>query len=305
MADLKCAATSVTPDNSWKTTKFQLPVSSNMAFSSSTFLTVALLLFVLATSSEGLSDTATAVRQQETIFLSRCFGRGRAVRLCRKKRNGFCRAVRCMKENGNRGFSCRCRALPSPSPIAVAPNRRCTPGKSKCTDGYTCSCGGRCKRKVTLKIKAVGDDALKIYTCGKKIGSTPSFDKLAQITYEGACDNIIIEATNQVRLSGKVNPVALSVLVQMGGKMYGTKSETEGVMPLYAVGTFDPESGFEFNKGSFDYSGWTPVVVVDFLTMSKFKNIAMLESLGARPVCTSTGTAAPGTYGFRINAPYC
>lgn len=103
----------------------------------------------------------------------------------------------------------------------------------------------------------------------------------------------------------RTNPVAMSVLVEMDGMKFGTKSDTKGVRPLGAVGTLEPDSGFKYNKESFDYSGWTPVEVVEFLRTPIFENFAMLDSLGAKPVCTSPGNAAPGTYGFRIDAPYC
>lgn len=84
---------------------------------------------------------------------------------------------------------------------------------------------------------------------------------------------------------------------------FGTKSDVPGVTPLRAVGAFDPEPGFEFNDVSYDYSGWTPVVVVDLL--KKFPNFGKLDAMGAQPVCTSPDTVASGTYAFRINAPYC
>lgn len=272
------------------------------------FLTLLVLVLVLclARGSSAGEPALAAVRQgggPRNLFLSRCVGRGRAVKICRRRRNGFCRPVRC-REGERRGFRCRCRPAPSPSAISIRPNGACVPGGAvACTRGHRCSCGGFCRRTVKLTIEAVGDDRLQVFSCGRQIGATPGFNKLAKIEYEGACDNIIVRAVNLERNGTRRNVVAAAVLVTEGDAVYGTKTTVDGVTPIEGVGTFMPAAGFQLNAADFDYSGWTPVVPVEVLLTAS--NFMALGNRGALPVCTSNGTVSPGVYGFRLDAPYC
>lgn len=264
------------------------------------------LVLCLARSTSAAAPFLAGVRQDgapRNLFLSRCVGRGRAVKICRRRRNGFCRPVRC-SVGKRRGFRCRCRPAPSPSAINIMPNAACVPGGAmKCSRGHTCSCGGFCRRTVRLTVEAVGDDRLQVFTCGAQIAATPGFNKLARITYEGACDNVIVRAVNLERNGTRRNVVAAAVLVTEGDVVYGTAATVEGVTPIGGVGTFMPAVGFETNAADFDFSAWTPLVpVVQLLTASNFME---LGARGARPVCTLAGTAPAGVYGFRLDAPYC
>ncbi|KAI0556898.1 hypothetical protein FGB62_379g06 [Gracilaria domingensis] len=185
---------------------------------------------------------------------------------------------------------------------------RCYPPGSSAEDyPLRASSRGQCEKRVKVDIKIVADDGVILYICGQNVRQTSNFDELQEFTYEAMCDEFMLEVNNKGLSSG------VSVLATYNGKTYGTTgahqtNPIEGVGPLYASATFQPTGDWISNSPDYDYSSWTPAVLVQSILdidESIAPNFHRLARMGAFPINTQNGDLPPGKYGLRLSVPFC
>lgn len=160
-----------------------------------------------------------------------------------------------------------------------------------------------CQSKVKVDISFVGDDGVILYICGVKVRQSSHFDERQTFTYENVCDDFMLEVNNIALSSG------VALLATFNGQKYGTTSfdpkyRVPGTIPLFAVATYQPQGNWRSNPPGYDFSSWTPAVVVSTI-LGHGQNFDSLARQGAYPINVQNGNAPVGTYGLKLSLPFC
>ena len=186
----------------------------------------------------------------------------------------------------------------TPSPAYALYGEDCNENMG-CEPGTVCGCQGRCAKKVTYSMVAIGDDRLLPVVCGAKL--QPETEKWfigASWTYSGSCDDIYFRVYNRGGPSGMIAAVKQEGHSNWIPTKYGDPAGLNGIV------TIDPEDESFFTDRNYDFSSWRPVINQQVLRPQRgYKNF--IETYNADILSFGDKNVPKGFSWYKIKLPFC